>query len=79
MPEDATTYKRKPVSFLISAQVSKPAPPSGTGFYSTEDYREILRHAKERHIQVIPEFDLPGHSHAAIKSKMARHDRLVKA
>ncbi|CAH3123237.1 unnamed protein product [Porites lobata] len=51
---------------------------SGTGFYSTEDYREILRHAKRRHIQVIPEFDLPGHSHAAIKSMIARHDRLVK-
>lgn len=51
---------------------------SGTGHYSTEDYREILRHAKERHIQVIPEFDFPGHSHAAIKSMIARHDRLLK-
>ena len=27
---------------------------------------------------MIPEFDLPGHSHAAIKSMIARHDRLVK-
>ena len=51
---------------------------SGTGYYSTEDYREILRHAKARHIQVIPEFDFPGHSHAAIKSMIVRHDRLVK-
>ena len=50
---------------------------TGTGYYSTEDYREILRHANERHIQVIPEFDFPGHSHAAIKSMIARHDRLV--
>lgn len=38
----------------------------------------MLRHATERHIQVIPEFDFPGHSHAAIKSMIARHDRLVK-
>ena len=51
---------------------------AGTGYYSTKDYREILRHANERHIQVIPEFDFPGHSHAAIKSMIARHDRLVK-
>ena len=27
---------------------------------------------------MIPEFDFPGHSHAAIKSMIARHDRLVK-
>ena len=51
---------------------------SGTGYYTTEDYREILRHAKQRHIQVIPEFDFPGHGHAAIKSMIARHDRLMK-
>lgn len=51
---------------------------SGTGHYSTEDYREILRHATHRHIQVIPEFDFPGHSHAAIKSMIARHDRLMQ-
>ena len=51
---------------------------SRTGYYSTEDYREILRYAKERHIQVIPEFDFPGHSHAAIKSMIERHDRLAR-
>ena len=51
---------------------------SGTGFYTTEDYREILRHAKKRHVQVIPEFDLPGHGHAAIKSMIARHDQLIQ-
>ena len=51
---------------------------SGTGHYSMEDYREILRHATQRHIQVIPEFDFPGHSHAAIKSMIARHDRLMQ-
>lgn len=51
---------------------------SGTGYYSTEDYREILRHAKQRHILVIPEFDFPGHSHAAIRSMLARRDGLIK-
>jgi len=46
---------------------------SGSGFYSVEDYREILRYAKQRHIEVIPEIDMPGHSHAAIRSMKARH------
>ncbi|XP_078382339.1 beta-hexosaminidase-like [Oculina patagonica] len=51
---------------------------SGTGYYTTEDYIEILRHATARHIQVIPELDFPGHSHAAIKSMIVRHDRLMQ-
>ena len=51
---------------------------AGTGYYSTEEYEEILWYAKERHIQVIPEFDFPGHSHAAIKSMAVRHDKLMQ-
>lgn len=50
---------------------------SGTGYYSTEDYRDILRHAHQRHVQVIPEFDFPGHSHAAIQSMKVRHEGLM--
>jgi hexosaminidase len=36
------------------------------GFYTKEDIREILTYATERHITVIPEIELPGHSQAAI-------------
>ena len=36
------------------------------------DYREILKYAEERHVEVIPEFDMPGHGHAAIKAMQAR-------
>lgn len=32
------------------------------GFYTTEDLREIVAYAAERHIQVIPEIEMPGHS-----------------
>ena len=45
---------------------------SGSGFYSVSDYEEILRHANERHIEVIPEFDMPGHMHAGIRAMEAR-------
>jgi hexosaminidase len=36
------------------------------GFYSKEDIREIVAYAQERHVTVIPEIELPGHSQAAI-------------
>ena len=46
---------------------------SGTGYYSVDDYKEILRFAKARHIEVIPEVDMPGHSHAAIQAMKSRY------
>jgi hexosaminidase len=48
----------------------------GTGYYSADDFRAILRHAQKLHIEVIPEFNLPGHARAAIVAMRARHDRL---
>ncbi|GAT61799.1 beta-N-acetylhexosaminidase [Paludibacter jiangxiensis] len=35
------------------------------GFYTQKQIKEIVRYAAEQHIEVIPEIDLPGHSHAA--------------
>lgn len=34
------------------------------GFYTKDDYREIVRHAAARHMIVVPEIDVPGHTHA---------------
>ena len=41
---------------------------SGSGYYSVADYRDILRYAADRHVTVIPEFDMPGHSRASVAS-----------
>lgn len=38
------------------------------GFYSKDDYREIVRYAQSRFITVVPEVDLPGHTNAALAS-----------
>lgn len=42
-----------------------------------EDYKEILRYAKLHHITVIPEVDMPGHSHASIKAMQNRYKKLM--
>ncbi|MBB6170694.1 hexosaminidase [Nocardiopsis mwathae] len=36
------------------------------GFYTQDDIREIVAYAADRHITVVPEIDIPGHSQAAI-------------
>jgi hexosaminidase len=36
------------------------------GFYTQDDIREIVAYAARRHITVVPEIDLPGHTQAAI-------------
>lgn len=38
------------------------------GYYTQEDYKEIVDYAKEKFITIIPEIDLPGHTNAALAS-----------
>ena len=45
---------------------------SANGYYSHKDFVEILKYAAAHHIRVIPEFDTPGHSRAAIKAMEKR-------
>jgi len=40
--------------------------PGGGGFYSQQDYADIVRYAQERFITVVPEIDMPGHFNAAL-------------
>lgn len=38
------------------------------GFYTQQDYAEIVDYAASRHMTVIPEIDMPGHTNAALSS-----------
>jgi hexosaminidase len=62
-----------PPSFGSGADVETSA---GTGYYDAADFIDILRYAHARHIEVVPEFNMPGHARAAVLAMRARHDRL---
>ena len=36
------------------------------GYYTREQYREIVDYAASRHVTIVPEIDLPGHTNAAL-------------
>lgn len=38
------------------------------GFYTQEEYKEIVAYAAERFITIVPEVDMPGHTNAALAS-----------
>ncbi len=50
----------------------------GSGYYTRNEFIEILKYAKERHITIIPELNFPGHARAAIKAMEVRYERLMK-
>ncbi len=50
---------------------------SANGYYSKRDYQDILLAARDRHIEIIPSFDMPGHSRAAVVSMEKRYHRLM--
>jgi len=38
------------------------------GHYTQEEYADIVAYAQERHITIVPEIDMPGHTNAALAS-----------
>ncbi len=38
------------------------------GYYTQEQYTEIVQYARERYIDIVPEIDMPGHTNAALAS-----------
>jgi hexosaminidase len=65
-----------PPSYGSGPDVDKPY---GSGFFSVRDYSELLTYAAARHIEVVPEIEMPGHGRAAIKAMEARFRRLSAA
>jgi hexosaminidase len=49
-PRDNATYDGKPYS----------------GFYTQDDIREVVEYARQRHITIVPEIEMPGHALAAL-------------
>ncbi|MEO6916258.1 MAG: beta-N-acetylhexosaminidase, partial [Chitinophagaceae bacterium] len=45
---------------------AKDAPRNYGGFYTQDDIRELVRYAKDRFVDILPEIDVPGHSLAAV-------------
>lgn len=54
------------------------APTSGNGYYTRQQFIDILQYAAKRHVQVIPEIESPGHSRAAIVAMKARYAKYAK-
>ncbi len=56
-----------------------PKDASGSGYFTRDEYKEILRYAQARHIEVIPEIEMPGHARAAVQAMESRYHRLKAA
>ncbi|BDX07634.1 family 20 glycosylhydrolase [Planctobacterium marinum] len=48
------------------------------GYLTVSEYQALLQYAHERHIEIIPSFDLPGHARAAVKAMEARYRKYKK-
>ncbi len=54
---------------LIGHRSEKPAKYDGTrygGFYTQEEIREVVEYARQRHVTIVPEIEIPGHGQATL-------------
>jgi hexosaminidase len=65
LTEIASWRKESPIGNPHRPDTPYDGRPHG-GYYTQDDIREIVAYAAERHITVVPEIDVPGHSTAAI-------------
>ena len=57
--------KKYPRLTSIGGVGNRSDPDAPAAYYTQDDIREIITYAADRHIQVLPEIDMPGHASAA--------------
>jgi hexosaminidase len=59
---------RKEVGFKLDPKATTAYGPDGRygGYYTQDDIREVVAYAKARHIEIVPEIEMPGHASAAL-------------
>lgn len=57
---------QSPVWDWASTRLGTDFPVVYGGYYTREDLRELVAYARQRHIVIVPEVDVPGHSYAAL-------------
>jgi len=57
--------KKYPKLTAVGGIGNKSDPDAPVAYYTQDDVREVVAYAAERHIQVLPEIDMPGHATAA--------------
>ncbi len=48
----------------------------GTGFYTRAEFVSLVEYAEQRHVEIIPEFDMPAHARAAVVAMRVRAQNL---
>jgi hexosaminidase len=61
---------RKEAGFVFDPKLTTAYGPDGRygGFYTQEDIRDVVKFAAARHITIVPEIEMPGHSTAALSA-----------
>lgn len=60
--------KKYPLLTTVGATGCHTDPEAPAQFYTQEQIKKIVTYAAERHIEVIPEFDMPGHASSACRA-----------
>lgn len=64
--DDATKRVHKEGYFTTFSAPTPDEPRTEGGFYTQEDLKELIKYAKDRFVDIMPEVDMPGHSLSAI-------------
>ena len=66
---DVGAYSVKKVGYFGTFSPPTPDEPRNYGgFYTQDDIKELVKYAKDRFVNIMPEIDVPGHSLAAVAS-----------